>query len=902
MTTSLSSEFRRVAELWRSDDPLSAFQKFGSLLPRAHWVHDVVQLLESVRPERGSNADADPTSVANTLRQRLDAEAARIPVPDDETTVNDLISSLIDAVLDDASLAWLRDPLSRGLKTPDLDAPLSVAILGEFSAGKSRLINSLLGEPVLSVGVVPVTASVVRLHYSESRSAELCFRDGSIQAISIEELGSFTDERKRHGDLSDLQEVRVGLPAKFLRHCELLDTPGFNSGVALHDQVAAGIVLRADVVLWVFSAQQAGTETELSELRHLERATGKCYAVLNKVDRLASADDLQEVVDSLSATTDGLFEAVVSASAARIEKGEANSGREALLSVLDQVRSHTKDLQVSAMQRRRQELARKELARRALAKVASTSSGGTPEAHIAAARAHWHDAVADFLVPRPASLPHQEPFLELLLSYYSKTAVKKVWADVPPGDRPDERPNTKAPVITTLETVRLSDSPLISSVSPLLDLLYAPHADPLEQADWDSLLEVWCTIERHGYLLRHFSQDWSVPIRQVAAAVAQLDGSSEFPPAEEWFLQLCRTAENVLSDRDIFTLKRERARAEVKASLAYVVDVLNRYNSDAPGYDRSITDTRNKTQELLTAFDERGHSPLRPFSSTHPWDRKRDSWEKPEWGSEWGTLDVAGTAHFLPPKKLPWLLLSGRELDALQSFLGELPPILRATFPSSRVVTEDHAPIPEPPAIWWPTARSVSHLSRIWRAVLTALATTQERTVATHKQYENFRQRLQVTLQVCCAVLAFATAITSAAIVYSGLTSEWLPGAPWLVNAGLTLATFVAALLAVLLVGGFSSLAFLNSAVCARWARRSSGVNVALRHWDESLVASWVTLGGPEEAMKAVVAKRRGGGSLEVLIAAYEGWCSPPDRWKPSHAEVALGKKAQEMAAGTSEG
>src|SRR5205814_609264 len=49
----------------------------------------------------------------------------------------------------------------------DLDHLFLLVVAGEFNAGKSALINALLGEPVLAEGVTPTTAAVTLLSYGE---------------------------------------------------------------------------------------------------------------------------------------------------------------------------------------------------------------------------------------------------------------------------------------------------------------------------------------------------------------------------------------------------------------------------------------------------------------------------------------------------------------------------------------------------------------------------------------------------------------------------------------------------------------------------------------------------------------------------------------------------------------
>jgi ribosome biogenesis GTPase A len=43
--------------------------------------------------------------------------------------------------------------------------PIDVAILGQFKAGKSSFVNSLIGQDILPVGVIPVTTVISRLQF-----------------------------------------------------------------------------------------------------------------------------------------------------------------------------------------------------------------------------------------------------------------------------------------------------------------------------------------------------------------------------------------------------------------------------------------------------------------------------------------------------------------------------------------------------------------------------------------------------------------------------------------------------------------------------------------------------------------------------------------------------------------
>src|SRR3974377_138356 len=59
------------------------------------------------------------------------------------------------------------------------DQLIDVAILGQFKAGKSSFLNSLIGKPILPVGVIPVTTTITRLQYGKEERAIIHYFDGT---------------------------------------------------------------------------------------------------------------------------------------------------------------------------------------------------------------------------------------------------------------------------------------------------------------------------------------------------------------------------------------------------------------------------------------------------------------------------------------------------------------------------------------------------------------------------------------------------------------------------------------------------------------------------------------------------------------------------------------------------
>src|SRR5699024_5666774 len=74
----------------------------------------------------------------------------------DPATPLRLLQQLQELLAADGRLATF-SPRAQQL-TWELDNPLSIALVGEFNAGKSTLLNAIIGEEVAPVGILPTTA------------------------------------------------------------------------------------------------------------------------------------------------------------------------------------------------------------------------------------------------------------------------------------------------------------------------------------------------------------------------------------------------------------------------------------------------------------------------------------------------------------------------------------------------------------------------------------------------------------------------------------------------------------------------------------------------------------------------------------------------------------------------
>ncbi len=104
---------------------------------------------------------------------------------------------------------------------------IDIAVLGQFKAGKSSFINSLVGKAVLPVGVIPVTTVITRIQYGKKERAVVSYFDGTREEVGIDQLDHFTSEAKNPSNVKNVEVVDIELPILGnYPGLRLVDTPG----------------------------------------------------------------------------------------------------------------------------------------------------------------------------------------------------------------------------------------------------------------------------------------------------------------------------------------------------------------------------------------------------------------------------------------------------------------------------------------------------------------------------------------------------------------------------------------------------------------------------------------------------------------------------------------------------
>ena len=176
------------------------------------------------------------------------------------------------------------------------DQLIDVAILGQFKAGKSSFLNSLIGKPLLPVGVIPVTTTITRLQYGKRERAIIRYFDGREIEADVAAVGEFTSEAQNPANQKNVEVVDLDL-ASLERYAglRLVDTPGLGSIFKYHMETSENWLPEVGTALLAISSDRPLAENDLQLIRELRRHTPKIVIILTKVD-LLSPEQQKEVV------------------------------------------------------------------------------------------------------------------------------------------------------------------------------------------------------------------------------------------------------------------------------------------------------------------------------------------------------------------------------------------------------------------------------------------------------------------------------------------------------------------------------------------------------------------------------------------------------------------------------
>jgi predicted GTPase len=214
----------------------------------------------------------------------------------------------------------------------------SIGITGVMNAGKSTMLNALLGQEVLGTSVVPETANLTLIKYAKEPYAVVNFWNakewnkieegakslksleafvkesrahfgesfntlvtskGESQSISVDDLALYTSAKHSDKKCNLVKSVELYTDLKFVQDgVQIVDTPGLDDPVVQREEITLEYLSECDLMIHLMNAAQAATQKDVDFIIDalLYRNVAQLLIVITRIDAIAEKE-LQEVID-----------------------------------------------------------------------------------------------------------------------------------------------------------------------------------------------------------------------------------------------------------------------------------------------------------------------------------------------------------------------------------------------------------------------------------------------------------------------------------------------------------------------------------------------------------------------------------------------------------------------------
>ena len=298
----------QVVRILESQETPIPAPMFGSVHSIRVTLNFVEIAFDEVRPQRMAGYGALDPDIATELSglvdemqgiaSRLDCYLAQGESADLEDRLRRLedagsdvaLVKALERAIDRHGLVEFRPALATIIDRLESDV-FEIAVFGRVSCGKSSLLNHIVGQDVLPVGVTPITAVPTRLAYGAEARAMAWFADRKPEQFGLERLAELVTEQHNPANREHVTQIVVKLPAARLREgIVYVDTPGLGSLATAGAAETKAYLPRCDLGIVLIDAGSTLTPDDLATVQALYNAGIPASILLSKADLLPPAD------------------------------------------------------------------------------------------------------------------------------------------------------------------------------------------------------------------------------------------------------------------------------------------------------------------------------------------------------------------------------------------------------------------------------------------------------------------------------------------------------------------------------------------------------------------------------------------------------------------------------------
>lgn len=158
-----------------------------------------------------------------------------------------------------------------------------LAFCGHFSAGKSTMINTLIGKEILPSSPIPTSANVVKVKTGEAKA--IAYFKGREPAV-FDYVQDLNQVQRLCRDGEEVVSVDIFYPNEFLVNgASLLDTPGIDSTDSAHKIATESAIYLADAVVYMMDYNHVQSELNFRFTKILKEKGKTLFLVINQIDK-----------------------------------------------------------------------------------------------------------------------------------------------------------------------------------------------------------------------------------------------------------------------------------------------------------------------------------------------------------------------------------------------------------------------------------------------------------------------------------------------------------------------------------------------------------------------------------------------------------------------------------------
>ncbi|MGM0751197.1 MAG: dynamin family protein [Bacillota bacterium] len=161
---------------------------------------------------------------------------------------------------------------------------LILAFCGHFSAGKSTMINHLMGEEILPSSPIPTSANLVKVHHAPTDFAKIHYHHS--QPLYFKAPYEFSTIKDFCKNGEEVYSVEIGRSkSEMPEGVSVLDTPGVDSTDDAHRLSTESAIHLADAVFYVMDYNHVQSQVNFEFTKEMIRHGVKLYLIVNQIDK-----------------------------------------------------------------------------------------------------------------------------------------------------------------------------------------------------------------------------------------------------------------------------------------------------------------------------------------------------------------------------------------------------------------------------------------------------------------------------------------------------------------------------------------------------------------------------------------------------------------------------------------